>query len=104
MTLEEELQRAGEARQILDSPVFQAAIKDMEEQLAAGRRSVPIRDSEMHTRLILMGQLWDNLVGYLRTVADTGRFAELELQKRAKWREAMEAGLATFRAGGRNRI
>jgi hypothetical protein len=104
VTLEEEMLRAGEARQVLESTVFQAAIKDIEEQMAAARRSVPIRDTEMHTRIILMGQLWDNLVGYLQRLADTGRFAQLELEKRAKWRQAMEAGLQTFRAGGRNRI
>lgn len=104
MTLEEERLRAGEARQILDSAVFQAAIKDMESQLAAARRSVPIGATDMHTRIILMGQLWDNLVGYLQRLAETGKFAEIELQKRAEWKRALEARFEMFRTGGRNRI
>ena len=53
-TEEQQLQRAGEARQILESPIFQDARKDLESQLAQLRRQVPIGQTEMHTKLIMM--------------------------------------------------
>ncbi len=104
MTPEQELIRAREARQLLDSALFQDARRNLEEQLAAVRRTVPIRDTDMHTRVILMGQLWDNLVGYLEQWAQTGKFAELQLREKEQQRGLMERGLAMFRTSGRNAI
>jgi hypothetical protein len=104
MTLEEEIRRAGEARQVLDAPVFQAARKDIEAQLAQLRRTVPIRETEMHTRLILMEQLWANLLGYFEQIAQTGKMAELQIQEARRKQSLVEQGLAIFRTGGRNAI
>ena len=104
MTLEEELRRAGEARQVLDAPIFQAARQDIEAQLAQLRRTVPIRETEMHTRLILMEQLWSNLLGYFEQIAQTGKMAEIQMEERRKQQSLVEKGLAIFRTGGRNAL
>lgn len=104
MTPEEELRRAGEARQMLDSAIFQDARKNVEEQLATVRRNVPIRDTDMHTRVVLMGQLWDSLTGYLEQLAQTGKMAEIELRQKEWQQKIMERGIAMFRTSGRNAV
>lgn len=104
MTPETEIRRAGDARQILDAPIFVEAKKHIEEQLAQVRRSVPIRDTEMHTRLILMEQLWGNLLGYFEQLAQTGKFAEAALVEKERQRGIIERGVAMFRTGGRNAL
>lgn len=102
MTPEEELRRAGEARQILNSALFIEARKNLEEQLASLRRSVPIRETEMHTRLIIMEQLKESFFGFFEQLAQTGRMAELHLQEKERQRSLLEKGLLMFRTAGRN--
>jgi len=104
MTPEQELHRAREAQQLLDSDLFQAARKNLEDQLATIRRTVPIRDTDMHTRIILMGQLWENLVGYFEQLALTGKLAEIQLREKEQHRSIFERGVAMFRTSGRNSI
>jgi hypothetical protein len=82
MSPEEELVRAGEARQLLDNRMFIEATKRISESLAEQRRRVPIRDTDMHTRLIITEQLWGNIQDWLRETADTGRFAQLQIEQR----------------------
>ena len=89
MSPEEELRKAGEARQLLDSAIFIEACHRINEGLAEQRKRVPVRDTDMHTRLIITEQLWANLRDWLTSVADTGRFADLQI----KQREAAKRGL-----------
>lgn len=104
MTPEQELIRAGEARQLLQSALFIEARKNLEEQLASLRRSVPIRETEMHTRLIIMEQLKENFFGFFEQLAQTGRMAELHLQEKERQRSLLERGMLMFRTGGRNAL
>jgi hypothetical protein len=91
-TPEEEIRRAEEARTILSSPVFVEARERLEGYLSAQRRKVPIRDSDMHTKLILMEQLWSQITDYLEQLSQTGKFAELELRRRENVFEMMKQG------------
>lgn len=100
----DEIRRAGEARQILDAPVFQAAKASVEEQLANLRRTVPISSSEMHTRIILMEQLWGYLLGYFEMLAQTGQMEALRMEEERKRRSLLEQGVAMFRTTGRNSL
>lgn len=104
MSLESEVQRAGEARQVLESQVFIDARKYIDDTLAQLRRNVPIRETEMHTRLILMEQLWGNLLGFFEQLAQSGRMAEIKLAEEQRQRNLIERGLAVFRTTGRNAI
>lgn len=92
---EKELRRAGEARQILDSSLFREARADIEGKLADMRRRVPITATDMHTRLILMDQLWGYVLDYFEQTAQTGKLAELQLkeaeERRQSWLERMRA-------------
>lgn len=83
-TPEEELIRAGHAREVLDSPIFKEACERIEDSLADQRRRVPMRETDMHTRLILTEQLWGNLRDYLEQIAQTGKFAEFEIERRKR--------------------
>lgn len=82
MSPEEELVRAGEARGIIESTIFIEACKRITDSLADQRRRVPVRDTDMHTRLIITEQLWGNIQDWLRQTADTGKFAEVAIQQR----------------------
>lgn len=93
--------RAGEARQILDAPIFQAARKQLEDQLAQVRRAAPIRDTDLHTRLILMEQLAANFFDYFEQIAQTGRMAEIQLRQEEERKSLIERGIAMFRTHGR---
>ena len=102
MDLQIEIQRAGEARQILDSTMFQDAKMTIEGQMAHARRAVPLKDTDMHTRLILMEQLWSSLLGYLEQIAVTGRMAEMQLRAEEERRSLLDAGVSWYRKMGRN--
>jgi hypothetical protein len=102
MSPEEEVIRAGEARQILDMPIFKAARANLETQMAAARRAAPIKDADMHTRLILLEQLTANFFEYFEQIAVTGKMAEITLRQAEERRSFLDHGLALFKARGRN--
>ncbi len=102
MDLQTEIQRAGEARQILDSAMWQAAKATIESQLSQARRNVPIKDQDMHTRLILMDQLWGSLLAYFEQIALTGKMADIQLRQEEERRSMFQEGVAMFRKLGRN--
>lgn len=104
MTPEQELQRAGEAKQVLGAAIFMEAIASIEKQLENARHNAPLRDTEMHTRLILMEQLWHNLLGFFEQIVQTGKMAELELEKQRQQKGWLADRLAMFRTSGRNAI
>lgn len=102
MTPEQEIRLAGEAAQILKSPMFEQARANLVSQLAELRRRVPITETLMHTRLILMEQLMGYFFDYFDQIALTGKFAEMKLEEEAKRKTIMEQGIAMFRKMGRN--
>lgn len=104
MTPDEELQRAREAQRWLDDPMFKAARADMEGQLVQLRRDVPIGQTDMHTRLILMGQIADRFFGYFEQIAQTGKFAQLHLEELEQRRRTIGQRLAAYAQLGRNGI
>lgn len=78
---EEELTRGGEAARLLDSNLWKEMRASIEATLAANRRSVPLNQTDMHTRLIITEQLWGNILDWFQEVADTGRMAEIQIQQ-----------------------
>lgn len=102
MTPEQEIQRAGEARQIIDSPMFVAAKEHLRGQLAESRRLVPMGATDMHTRLILAEQVMGFFFDYFEQIAQTGKLADMRLQEEERRRSLAEKGIAMFRQLGRN--
>lgn len=87
LTAEQELREAREAQSVLDSPIFQKACRGIEDGLAAQRRAVPMRDTDMHSRLIMAEQLWGSVMDFLRQTVQTGDLAQLELRRRESARD-----------------
>jgi len=81
-TPEEERIRGGEAARLLDSPLFKECCAHIEETMAEQRRAVPLRETEMHTRLIMMEQLYGNFLDFFQQIAQTGRIADLQIQQK----------------------
>lgn len=92
-TAQEELVRAGQAKEILHSPLFIEMRQTIETQLAANRRAAPIRDTDLHTRLIITEQLWGNLLSFFEQVAQTGRMAEVQIQQERSLKERFMRGI-----------
>lgn len=102
MTPDQELQNAREAEGLLNSPLFVAARLSLETQLAQLRRSVPIHDTGMHTRLILMEQISQRFFSFFEQSVQTGKMAQVRLQDDERRRGLMQQGLAMFQRNGRN--
>lgn len=102
MTPQEELRTAGDARHVLDNPVFQKAKDDLYDRIRQARKAAPITAAEMHTRLIIMEQLADQFFDYFELVLQTGKLAQDHIDETASQQGLKERGLALFRTLGRN--
>ncbi len=81
LTPDQEIEREAQARSILESPIWLEACKTVEEGLAANRQSIPWRETEMHTRLIIAEQIYSQIRDHLRMVMQTGEMARLKLRQ-----------------------
>ena len=92
-----DIDRGAEARAILDAKVFIEARESIESQLKSLRAQVPIRDTDMHTRLILMEQLWGMLIGHLEGAMANADYTRQQLKVREsafeRMKQAMTQGL-----------
>lgn len=102
MTLDDELRRAAEAQRWLDDPLFKAAREDVLGQLRAARISAPTTDTMLHSKLILMEQMADRFFGYFEQLAQTGKFARVELDQIEARRKGLRDRLASYASFGRN--
>lgn len=84
-TPEDEVVRAGQAREVLENPMFREAVAFIEEGLKSQRRAIPLRETEMHTKLIVTEQLWENLKDWLEQTAQTGQLAQLQIAEKKRF-------------------
>ena len=96
-TSEEEISRGGAAERLLNDELFVEACNALDAELRMLRERVPLRDTEMHTRLILAEQMHAKVLDYLRGVMQNGESARLILRDREglmqRMRNATEYGL-----------
>lgn len=78
MTPEQEKQRSELAKNILENPVFQDAIKQIKQELYGEFLNSPARDSEGREKIYLMGKMFDLLLVHLRSVMETGKLNKLK--------------------------
>ena len=81
--------------------MFKAAREDVYGQLKAARISAPTTDTALHSKLILMEQMADRFFGYFEQIAQTGKFARLELDRQDQMRSREAARMASYFQGGR---
>ena len=73
MTPEQEQKRSELAKNILDNPVFQDAIKQIKQELYGEFLNSPARDSEGREKIYLMGKMLDLLLVNIKSVMETGK-------------------------------
>lgn len=81
MNLDEEIQRGGEARRIIEHPLYQEAIKSVREGIVSAMGQSALGDEKTHNRLVISLQLLAKIESNLKTVMETGRMAEIQLNE-----------------------
>jgi hypothetical protein len=84
-TLDKEVIDGEKARQLLNNEVFKAAWENAENSIISQMAEVKMRDTEMHTRLILALQILNNVRRHIETTMETGQLAEFSLKEPGKF-------------------
>ena len=92
-THEQELSRAKEAETVLSTPVFKEACNRIDAELRMMREGVHMKDTDMHTRIILAEQMWAKLLDHLKAVMLSGDYAREQLRLRESFTERMKAAI-----------
>lgn len=103
-TLEQKIREAGDARHVLDNPLFQAAKVELYEKIRQARKQAPISAADLHMKLIVMEQLADQFFDYFELVLQSGKLAQHELDQDNAQQSLRNRGLAFFRTIGRNSL
>jgi len=82
MSPEEELVRAGKAREILAEPLFKECVSVIREALIAGIRRSAFTEEKLREKLCQRLALLEELVGQLQTVMETGKLAEETIRQK----------------------
>ena len=81
-TREQEIIRAGKAREILENELFKGAVRAIEESLFFGMRQAAIKDSELREKLAVRYAVLHDLIGQIRIHIETGELAQEEIRRR----------------------
>jgi hypothetical protein len=84
------LSNANEARSIAESEFFTKARETVLESIYARMRSAPIGDDKLHSKLVLMLQVWHAFEGIFTEAVSTGKMTQMEIDEEVRRREAME--------------
>lgn len=81
MTPEEEIIRAGKAREVLTNEIFKEAVAEIEEALKHARMSSSIKDTEMREKLWAQEVALHSILQKLRSVMETGEMAAEQIRQ-----------------------
>lgn len=84
-----DIARAAEAQAVLTTPVFKEACNRIDAELRMLRESVGMKDTDMHSRLILAEQMWGKLLDHLKSIMVSGNFARERLKLKENFAERM---------------
>jgi hypothetical protein len=93
MGLESESQRGNEAKSLLDNPLYQECVQSLREAIISKWRSTPIRDREGAHELKLMDKLLSDIEQYFKTIAETGKIADIQIERERKMERLKKAGI-----------
>lgn len=77
----DEIKRGAEARMVLDHPLVREAFESFYESLAQQRQRAPVKDGELHTRLIMLEQCAHTFERWFRTHIETGEMAKVQAKE-----------------------
>lgn len=72
-------QRGANARLVLENPVYQEAMKSMQQQVVDEWAKCPVRDMEGQKLLLQLHKLTKKFEGLLSGMVETGSLAQLDL-------------------------
>ena len=81
MNAEQEIVRGLQAQSILDSEIYKECVNQVREAIISQWEASPIRDREGQHELRLMLKLLNDLQANIKTVADTGKLAKIQIER-----------------------
>jgi len=69
------------ARLVLDSPIFKQAWKDAEDSIVSQMVEARMRDTEIHTRLVVALQILNHVRRHIEMTMETGQMADIQLEE-----------------------
>lgn len=78
--LDEEIRRGGDAKRLLENPIFQDAIKAVREGVVGAMAKSGMGDEKAHNRLVIALQLLTQIEAQIKTVMQTGQMAEIQVK------------------------
>jgi hypothetical protein len=101
-TPQEEVRFAGDARFILEQPLFLKAKEEIYSKLRAARQSLSTKtDPQAAMDLVRLEQIADQFFAYFDLVLQTGRLAEQHLADQSVQEAKRQSGLKLFSMFGR---
>lgn len=86
--IEKTLDRAMQAKALLDNPVYIESFSTLRETLHNAWENAPVRDVEGQHELKLMLKLLGDLERNIKRIVDDGKIAQIEIErKKKKWFE-----------------
>ena len=79
--LESERLRGAEVKQLLENKHLKQAFDAAEQSILSQMDEVSLRDTDMHTRLILARKTINSVKRYLQQVIETGEMADIQLHE-----------------------
>ncbi len=93
MNLHQEIHNARDAQNLIENEQFKAAFNSIRAGIIEKWRSCPVRDIEGQHELKLMDKLLNDLEGYFKTVIESGKMAEFQLESEKKVAKLNKAGI-----------
>lgn len=79
--LNKEVADGHEALNLLENPVYQRSIEQVRDGIVKSMQDSPMGDERTHNKLVMCLQLLHQIDKNIRTVADTGKLARIQLDK-----------------------
>lgn len=80
MTLDEELRRAQQAKELLEHPLLIEVFDVLRRQVLDTWKNSAVRDAEGRERLFMAIRIVEQVEGLLREYVTTGKFAAMQLE------------------------
>ena len=84
MTPEEEIVRAGRAREVLENELFKEAVREIETALLRGIQTSAFKDELLREKLCHRYSLLHDLVDQLKTYMETGQLGEATMAQKLR--------------------
>lgn len=81
MTAQDEIERGGKAQMLIDSDIYRDSMAGVRDAILKQWEACPIRDKEGHHELKLMLKLLNDLQANIKTIADTGKLAQIQIER-----------------------